>query len=168
MVARELLGAYVIRTYQDQQLVGMIIETEAYQGGDDPASHAYGGKTVRNAPMFGPCGYSYVYFTYGKHFCFNIVARAPDQKAGAVLIRSVLPINGIEIMKQLRGNNTIADGPAKFTQAFAIDRFLNSHDLTKPGELYIAQNMAQELRLVIAAHRVGINKAQKKLWRFYF
>jgi len=182
IVARELLGCYLIREYRGQLLIGMITETEAYQGADDPASHAYHGKTKRNFPMFGPCGMSYVYFTYGMHYCFNVVAKGAEQLAGAVLIRAIKPICNIEIMQQLRGSNvdkkTLTNGPAKLTQALAIDRLLNNIDLTEKGPLFISKNSLHDLtyqelymnrgerKLIEITPRIGIRAGQHKLWRF--
>ncbi len=166
IVARELLGAYIVRAYQGNLLVGMICETEAYQGADDAASHAYRGITPRNAPMFGPCGYSYVYFIYGKHFCFNVVAHEPAH-AGAVLIRGICPMAGVEIMQTLRKRSeSLTNGPAKLTQAFAIDRSLNNRDLITSDMLYLAHPNQQNTFQVHAGPRIGISQAHDMLWRF--
>lgn len=171
LVAQELLGCCIVRSFNNRILVGMITETEAYQGADDPASHAFHGKTKRNFPMFGPCGMSYVYFTYGMHFCFNIVARNLNQEAGAVLIRAIKPISGLEMMQHLRGKKTplknLTNGPAKLTQALAIDRCLNNCDLTQECELFIASH---DFKLpkdkICVTPRIGIKVARAFLWRF--
>ena len=101
-VARQLLGKILVRNYNGVLFKGIISETEAYGYKNDPASHAYCGITKRNEVMFGNCGISYVYLIYGYYYCFNIVAHKNDVSAGAVLIRSVIPISGIDIMLHLR------------------------------------------------------------------
>lgn len=170
VVAQELLGCFIVRRIGDRFLIGMICETEAYQGVDDPASHAFRGKTDRNFPMFGPCGMSYVYFTYGMHFCFNVVAKARDQEAGAVLIRAIKPIVGLEMMYQFRGGKIrkkdLTNGPAKLTQALAIDRLLSNKNLMQEGNLYIASQESFIKQKFIATSRIGIRVGQEKLWRF--
>ena len=108
--------------------VGRIVEVEAYRE-NDPASHTFNGPTKRNAVMFGPAGYLYVYFTYGMHYCCNIVTGAAGVGA-AVLLRAVEPVAGIETMRERRhGRKAIADGPAKLCQAFAIAGEHNGVDL---------------------------------------
>jgi DNA-3-methyladenine glycosylase len=157
---------YLVRIYQKQLLIGMIVETEAYQGSDDPASHACRGMTLRNKPMFGPCGYAYVYFTYGKHFCFNVVAHEPAQ-VGAVLIRSIVPMCGFETMWQLRKKREdFLNGPAKVTQAFAINRLLNNCDLVNSHMLYVSGSLNEIPGTIICGLRVGISCAQNFPWRF--
>ena len=97
-VAKQLIGKRLIRKIQNTRLTGIITETEAYRGGDDLASHAATKVTNRNRVMFGPVGMSYVYFTYGMYFMFNVVAKNKNQSAGAVLIRGIYPKDGIKIM----------------------------------------------------------------------
>lgn len=112
--------------------IGRIIEVEAYRE-DDPASHTFRGRTARNAVMFGPAGHLYVYFTYGMHFCANVVTGRPGE-GSAVLLRAVIPIEGIETMLGRRsGRRAIADGPAKLCQAFAIGREHNGVDVVEGG-----------------------------------
>jgi len=101
-VAKELLGKKIVRRIGKHEMIGIISETEAYRHKDDPASHAHRKITQRNKAMFGDVGISYVYFTYGMHYCFNIVARHPKTKAGAVLIRAIQPEKGIEVMQKNR------------------------------------------------------------------
>ena len=140
VVARQLIGHILVRKINGVVLAGIITETEAYRGDDDPACHAYRGKTKRTEPMFGKEGYAYVYFIYGNHFCFNIVAKSATQKAGAVLIRAIKPLLGIEIMKQFRqkeDEKLLTNGPGKLTQALAVTKDHNFIDCTKSNELFV-------------------------------
>jgi DNA-3-methyladenine glycosylase len=167
VVAKDLLGKKLVRIIDGTILSGIITETEAYCFSDDPASHAYRGKTVRNTPMFGNPGSAYIYFIYGNHFCFNIVAKKENQIAGAVLIRAVQPAAGIELMHQLRNKKDeriLANGPGKLTQAFQINKSHNLIDLTQINELYVTMGVTPEK--VHATPRIGISQAQEKLWRF--
>ncbi len=104
-LAKNLLGMKIVRISNDKILSGIISETEAYRASDDPASHAYKKISNRNKPMFGEVGFAYVYFTYGMHFCFNVVGRSKNYKAGAVLIRSIIPVDGIDQMIKNRKIN---------------------------------------------------------------
>ena len=127
-VAPELLNKVLARG----PLVGRIVEVEAYRGGLDPASHAFRGPGPRNATMFGPPGHLYVYFTYGMHFCANVVC-GTDGEASAVLLRALAPIAGLELMRAARPaarrDAELCAGPARLCQAFAIDRSLDGADL---------------------------------------
>ena len=154
IVARRLLGKYLIRKIGRRRLVGKIVETEAYFQ-DDPPSHAYRGKTERCAPMFEHPGHAYVYFIYGNHHCLNAVTERYG-KAGAVLIRALEPIKGMK-----RSTN----GPGKLTRAFKIDMKFNRADLTK-GALVIAEGERERYN-IISTKRIGISKASNKLYRFY-
>ena len=125
-VAKELIGCRLVRVVDGTRLSGIVVETEAYRGARDPASHAYRRKTRRNEVMFGPAGVAYVYFTMGAHYCLNVTTEKKD--AAAVLIRAVLPMEGVERMKRNRGvtePTEVASGPGKLTRAFEIDRSLN-------------------------------------------
>jgi DNA-3-methyladenine glycosylase len=172
-VARALLGKFLVRKINGKILIGQIVETEAYQGFADKASHAHKGKTERNAVMFGPSGFSYVYLIYGMYNCFNITAEKTNYPA-AVLIRAVEPIVGFDLMKKLRKTTQIENlcsGPGKFCQAFAIDRNLSDVDLTKSKNLWL-----EDRQLIIKpsqikkAKRIGVDYAgldKDRLWRFY-
>jgi len=133
-VAKALLGKTLVRKIGTQVLSGVITETEAYKGKNDPASHASRKKTERNKIMFGEVGVAYVYFTYGMHYCFNVVAKKENDKAGAVLIRAIQPQQGINHMIKNRKTDIISNltnGPGKLTQAMQITLKQYNHDLTK-------------------------------------
>lgn len=169
-VAHDLIGKLLIRTYSHTTLIGIIKETEAYCGSDDPASHAYRKKTNRNSAMFGPVGHAYVYFIYGNHHCLNIVARKPDQLAGAVLIRAVVPLRGITIMQQARNmpkHSRLTNGPGNVCKAFNITHEDNHVELTQKNRLYISSTkQAIEPKYITSSPRIGISKAIDKKWRF--
>ena len=118
--------------------------------------------------MFGPCGISYVYFTYGMHFCLNVVAKDEQQDAGAVLIRAIKPLKGIDFMKKMRGfsikEKDLTNGPAKLTQALCIDKELNNVDITEDGSLFFAYG--RNSKKLEATPRVGIRQAREFLWRY--
>jgi len=168
IVAQELLGKIVIRKINGMTLAGIIVETEAYCFDDDPASHAYRGKTKRNAPMFGMVGYTYVYFIYGNHFCLNIVAKSATTAAGALLIRALEPLEGTEVMGRYRNNNCLKEltnGPGKLAQALQITTVHNFIDVTQDGALFIVDNNRQTAD-IIATTRIGITVGVDKQWRF--
>ena len=167
-VAEELLGKILVRRLGRSVLEGVIVETEAYRGRDDPASHAYRGPTRRNEVMFGESGRAYVYFTYGMHYCLNVTTENIGE-AGAVLIRAVQPVRGMTEMKKLRRREQIRDlcnGPAKLTQAFAVTAALNGHDLTLGEKLYITEASHAEPLSIKIGTRIGIRMGGEKLWRF--
>jgi len=166
-VAKNLLGKKIIRKIGRHEISGIITETEAYRHKDDPASHAFRKITERNKIMFENVGFAYVYFTYGMHFCFNIVAKNPKVAAGAVLIRAIKPEKGITIMQENRGNvnlKNLTDGPAKLAQALAITKEHYGMDLTKNSKLYISEGIKP--KKISASPRIGIKKATDKLWNF--
>jgi DNA-3-methyladenine glycosylase len=166
-VAPLLLGCILERTVGGNTLRGRIVETEAYAQ-DDVASHSYRGRTPRTEVMFGPPGHLYVYFTYGMHYCCNIVT-GPDGHGAAVLIRAVEPLDGESVMQELRkgrGGHELTNGPAKFCQAFAIDRKLNGHDLGRtPLKLLVPADRSAEK--IVQTTRIGISRGQDVPWRFY-
>ena len=167
-VAQDLLGCVLVREYNNQLLSGIIIETEAYTA-DDPACHAYRGKTERNAALFGPVGHAYVYLSYGIHYCMNIVAKEKSMTAGGVLIRALKPVEGIVTMKQLRGKAEIkqlANGPGKVAQALALTKKQSGMQLIPENGLYVLQPEEQRKLEITATPRIGISVAQDKLWRF--
>lgn len=173
-VARALLGCRLVRKQSGQRLTGLILETEAYQGEDDLGCHAAAGKTPRTAVMYGPPGHAYVYFTYGMHWLFNVVTDRVDIPA-AVLIRKIQPIEGIEMMAENRptkaGKSGWTDGPAKLTQALAIDKKFNGIDLCNPGsQLWIETGEEIPDHLVKRTPRIGLNSVPEPWrsipWRF--
>ena len=168
-VAKELLGKILVRKIGGKKLSGIITETEAYKGKNDPASHAARKMTERNKIMFGQIGKTYVYFTYGNHFMLNAVARAKNNEAGAVLIRSIYPQDGIKIMLKNRKNTNIqnlTNGPGKLTQAMQISINQYNTDLTKKSAVFITEGIKP--KKILKKSRIGITKGIDKLWNFSF
>lgn len=168
-VAQDLLGKILVRNVAGNIITGIIVETEAYRYKDDAASHSYGGMTERNQAMFGEVGRAYVYFTYGMHYCVNAVARSSSYSAGAVLIRSLFPKDGIDFMSKQRKTNDISNlvnGPAKLTQALKITKKEYGEDLTKRSSLYVTDGIEIKNSQIVSGPRVGIKKATDKLWNF--
>ncbi|MFI5332645.1 MAG: DNA-3-methyladenine glycosylase [Candidatus Babeliales bacterium] len=167
-VAQDLLGKVLVREVDGVLLAGIIVETEAYRS-DDAACHAYKGQTPRTAPLFGPVGYTYVYFIYGTHFCVNFVSRDASVAAGGVLIRALEPIAGIAYMQQRRGvsgHTHLTNGPGKLTKALAITRDQIGIDATQLGSLYVGEGRSYSASDIVATPRIGISQAQDLLWRF--
>lgn len=166
-VAPRLLGSILERRIGDQLLRVRIVETEAYDQAD-VASHSYRGQTPRTAVMFGPAGHLYVYFTYGMHYCCNIVTGQAGHGA-AVLLRAVEPLYGQADMAARRPgahDNALTNGPAKLCQALGIDRQLNGHDLRQePLRLIIAPALAA--KDIVQTTRIGISRGKEQPWRFY-
>lgn len=165
LVARELLGKVLISRRGGTVTGGTIVETEGYLGADDPASHAFRGPTPRAAIMFGPQGKAYVYFIYGNHFCFNVVAH--DGTVGAILVRGLEPLWGIPEMARRRGTDdmgNLTNGPGKLTRALGITRSENGADLTS-GDLVIADGPPAR-RAIVRSRRVGVKEEKPRLFRF--
>ena len=166
-VAKDLIGKTLNRNTAKASFSGIITETEAYRFSDDPASHAFRGRTERNKAMFGEVGHAYVYFTYGMHYCFNAVARNNKFEAGAVLIRAVKPLVGLKQMKKNRKMENLSiltNGPAKLTQAFEITKKMYGEDLTSSNSLFISEGL-KDCRMT-SGKRVGIKIGVEKLWNF--
>jgi DNA-3-methyladenine glycosylase len=171
VVARELLGKYLVRIYKGQRLIGTIVEAEAYCEGD-PASHSYIGRTKRNDVMFWEGGHLYVYFTYGMHFCANVVTR----NAGigeAVLIRAVEPVQEIDVMiRNRRASHSkksaveLTNGPAKLCQALCIGRKENGIDLLGK-EVFILDAPRLPSSSIRTSTRIGITDGKGKKWRYF-
>lgn len=169
-VAQELLGKLLVRRHKEGTTSGVIVEVEAYLARDDPANHAFRGRTRRNASMFGPPGHAYVYAIHSR-WCLNAVTE-PVGTASAVLIRAVEPRSGIEQMKQRRGTAVVRDlarGPGRLCEAFAIDRELDGCDLTRRGPLWIepTQREAGGAVGIERATRVGVTSAEDLPLRFF-
>jgi DNA-3-methyladenine glycosylase len=165
-VAPILLGCILERTIEGKTIRVRIVETEAYSQ-TDAASHSFNGRTPRTDVMFGEPGHLYVYFTYGMHYCCNIVTEE-DGIGSAVLIRAVEPLEGESIMQLWRPVSGVAlsNGPAKVCQALAINKSFNGHDLlAEPLKLVIHPSLPSEN--IVQTTRIGISKAKDVPWRFY-
>ena len=157
VVAPRLLGCILEREIDGRILRGRIVETEAYDQ-TDAASHSYKGQTPRTDVMFGPAGHLYVYFTYGMHYCCNVVTGRPGE-GSAVLIR------GLEPLSELAGYKP-TNGPARLCKAFGIDKNLNGHDLTKaPLKLILNEPLSPDQ--IIQTTRIGITRDIHRDWRWY-
>lgn len=178
-VAQSLIGKMLVRYVcffgNCYRLSGIITETEAYGYKDDPASHAFKGKTARNQAMFGQVGIAYVYFIYGNHYCLNVVAKCRNEPAGAVLIRSVEPIEGIGLMKIFRRTNNVLNlttGPGRLTQALRITKKHNTLDLVDNKNnkfLFIEENASSNKKYKFTVNRtarVGISIGKEREWRY--
>ena len=165
--ARRLLGCLFERELDGRRMLFRIVETEAYDQ-TDAASHAYNGRTPRSDVMFGPAGRLYVYFTYGMHYCCNVVAGEEGYGAGA-LIRAVEPLGDYPVLTERRKGRQgveLTNGPAKLCQALGIDRRMNGHRLDAPPLRLLIQPPLPENQIV-TTYRIGISKAKDTQWRFY-
>jgi len=170
-LAPELLNKVLVRTDPGSaRVAARIVEVEAYCGSEDAGSHAFRGRTPRNATMFGPAGHLYVYFTYGMHWCANVVASRADD-AAAVLLRAAAPIDGIEIMRarraRARTDRALCAGPARLCQAFAITGELDGADLTR-GTLRLLDDGVPPPTSPLVTTRVGLSagRGDEHAWRF--
>ena len=167
--ARMLLGCLIIRDYESEgeQARVRIVETEAYDQ-NDPASHAYHGRSARNNALFGPSGHMYVYFTYGMHYCMNISCQEDGFGAG-VLIRACQPVQGLDLLRSHRHGHhpdrELTNGPAKLCQALDIDKRNYGHDLRKPPIRLSTASLDRD-ETVTATPRIGISHAKETLRRF--
>jgi len=173
-VARNLLGKIFVHNIGIKKLAGIIVEVEAYDGSTDKAAHTYIGKTKRNEIMFEEGGFLYVYFTYGAHFCGNIVTGKKNEGT-AVLIRGIEPLEGIEIMAKNRFSLSVlppkkrlnlTNGPGKICQAFQINKSHYGIDLTK-NEIYLLDNKKVKDEDIVVTKRIGIKKSIDLPWRYY-
>ena len=186
LLARDLLGKFLIKEEKNSLLAGRIVEVEAYDARDE-ASHSFKGPTPRNSVMFLPGGHLYVYFIYGVHFCCNVVSGRKGHGA-AVLLRALEPVAGIQELSQRRFATkspdrnqfiSLLNGPAKICRAFKIDSAQNGLDLIK-GNIYIASEKSNipavapfldsrgTAEQIVSSKRIGISKSADLLWRFYF
>jgi len=191
VVARELLGKRLVHVDRGRRLSGWIMEAEAYIGQEDLGCHARVGRTERNRSMWGEPGHAYVYFTYGMHWCLNVVTEVAGRPA-AVLLRALAPAEGIATMRRrralrlrspsarsaqgsrlsARSDERLADGPAKLCQALGIDGRLDGHDLCRAGaRLFIEDAQAVPRRAIVRGPRVGLDGVpepwKSKPWRFW-
>jgi len=179
-VSRRLLGKLLVGRYRDpsaarpktQRLTGRIVEVEAYFGLDDPAAHTFVGKTARNAVLFGPAGFAYVYFIYGMYFCLNFSCE-PDGHPGGVLLRALEPVEGLETMARLRGLPSTANprlltsGPGRLCQALGIVREThNGIDVTNSRSGLHVEDDGFIPDAIDASPRIGIRKAADRPLRF--
>ncbi|MGA9897025.1 MAG: DNA-3-methyladenine glycosylase [Terriglobales bacterium] len=173
-VCRDLLGKVLVRTERQKYLAARIVEVEAYLGKNDGASHSFVGRTARNAVLFGPPGYAYVYFIYGNHYCLN-VSCLPDGVAGGILFRAAEPLEGIEAMARARNLTlngerdlrNLTSGPGRLAEAFGITRDRdNEKDLaSSDSDLFIADD-GYRVKKVLTTKRIGITKAAERPWRY--
>ena len=162
-VARELVGC----TLTFAGVGGVVVETESYEA-DDPACHAFGGRTARNEVLFGPPGFAYVYFSYGIHNLLNAVAE-PEGRAAAVLIRALEPTHGLDAMRRRRGRSDsteLCSGPGKLTQALGIGLDVNGSSLLAPPFELRGRDERWTGVEIVAGRRIGITKAAELEWRF--
>ena len=173
-VARELLGKIFVRHENGNTLLGKIVEVEAYDGAVDKSAHSYIGKTERNAVMFEEGGLLYVYFTYGVHFCANVVTGRKDEGT-AVLLRAFEPLNNFDLLAKRRFNKTeisekekinLTNGPGKICQAFNIKRIENGISLLG-DQIYILNSNPIDDRMIVQTTRIEIKKSTELPWRFY-
>ena len=166
-VAVELLGKLLVRG----ERVARIVEVEAYCGAEDPGSHAYRGRTRRNATMFGPAGHLYVYFTYGMHHCANVVC-GNEGEGTAVLLRGLDPESGLDAMRAAyptaRRERDLCRGPARFCRAFSIDRTLDGADLVSGDRgLQLLDDGTPPPSATGVSPRIGLSAGAELPWRFY-
>jgi DNA-3-methyladenine glycosylase len=170
-VAPLLLGAMLVSTVDGGEVAVRLTEVEAYNGMDDPASHAYRGQTARNGVMFGPAGFLYCYFTYGMHWCANVVC-GPEGVATAVLLRAGEVVRGLDTAKArrpaVRGQRDLARGPARLASCLALDRDADGLDLCDPASPVRLESLGPpSADLVRSGPRVGIAVAAERPWRFW-
>ena len=170
-VARSLLGCVLSRRTAEGEVAVRLTEVEAYAGSADSASHSYRGRTPRTAVMFGPPGHAYVYFTYGMHFCVNLVC-GPEGTASAVLLRAGAVVAGERLALSRRPRSSVRDlarGPARLCQALAIDRVLDGTDVCgdPDGPLRILAGIPVPPVAISAGPRTGVSSAKETPWRFW-
>jgi DNA-3-methyladenine glycosylase len=173
-VCRELLGKVLVRTERRKYVTARIVEVEAYLGKNDGASHSFIGRTARNAVLFGPPGFAYVYFIYGTHYCLN-VSCLPDGVAGGILFRAAEPLEGIKAMAKARGValngvrdlRNLTSGPGRLAEAFGITRERdNEKDLAlSDSDLFIADD-GYRVKRILTTKRIGITKAAERPLRY--
>ena len=172
-VARSLPGCFIVHIEGENTTIGRIVETEAYIR-EDPASHAFHGKTSANSVLFGPAGHAHVFFVYGMHWCVNIVTGKGENR-GAVLLRALEPVTGIPVMQERRGTldvRILCNGPGKLTQALGITKEFNGLPLDSGAiQVWSADSMPGfgpvPESAIVQTTRIGISKAKEQPYRFY-
>ncbi len=174
LVAKELLGKLLVKNEKDYYLAGRIVEVEAYDGFIDQAAHSFRGRTERNKVMFCKGGHLYVYFTYGAHFCCNVVTGKKDEGM-AVLIRAVEPVDGVKYMSinrygrellSIKEKINLTNGPGKVCSAFSITKADDGTDLLG-DKIFIARNQKINESMIGISNRIGIKKSTEFQWRFF-
>lgn len=166
-VAIDLLGCFLVHNTEDGQIIGKIVETEAYLSSGDPASHSFKGRTLRNHSMFNEGGCAYIYYIYGRYYCFNVVT-GPIDIGEAVLIRALEPIKGIKLMELRRNTKDklrLCNGPAKLFMAMGLNPKQDGQSL-ESNELYIKKEDFIDLDKIYKSKRIGVRDESLKL-RFY-
>lgn len=167
-LARFLIGKILVHDLHGELTSGRIVETEAYPVGD-PAGHAFGGKTKRNASLYLTRGHAYVYFVYGIYYCMNVSSERAGIGAG-VLLRALEPLEGIDRMKERRGSSSLRDlarGPGRLTVAMAVDLRYDGVDLCTDHALWLGRSDSEYHGDVSATTRIGLRRARTRPWRFY-
>jgi DNA-3-methyladenine glycosylase len=166
-VAPDILGKHLVYNSPSGQLSARIVEVEAYIGQDDPACHASRGLTERTRPMFGPSGFTYIYFVYGMYHCLNFVTE-PEGRPAALLLRAAEPEIGLELMLKhtnKRSTDGLLSGPGKLCRAFGLTRDQNNLDLT--GDTIYIEDRGTPVRSIERSGRIGLKVARDRLWRFF-
>lgn len=169
-VASDMLGCWLVREYNGEQMAARIVETEAYCGAEDSACHAHRRRSPRTEAMFGPPGHAYVYLVYGMHWLLNVVTE-PEDSPCAVLIRAVEPMANEAAMRAIRQatGKQLSNGPGKLTRALTIDKALYGHDMTLGKQLWISAASHEDA--IATGPRVGIDYAKPEHrdapWRFW-
>jgi DNA-3-methyladenine glycosylase len=168
-VARDLIGARLVRVVGNSALEGKVVETEAYYGEGDPPSHASSGRTARSEIMWRKPGLAYVYLIYGMYFMFNVVTESRGSP-GAVLIRAVEPLEGLDSMEKNRGGisgKDLTNGPGKLAQAFKIDRGLNGEDVVNSEQIWFLARGNPNPNNIETSRRIGVSEGKEEELRFY-
>jgi len=172
--ARDLLGKIIVRKYDGKTITVKIVETEAYCGAEDKASHAHNNKkTKRTAPMFKKGGHAYIYLIYGMYYCLNVVTAA-ENNPHAVLIRGVEPLKGLKYIKENRQikssrSKDLTNGPGKLSQALKIDKSFDGCNLVENNSLYLTDGGTEDFEIE-SSPRINIDYAEEykdKKWRFF-
>ena len=169
-VAPDLLGRLVVHRTEDGSVMARLTEVEAYDGPNDPGSHAYRGRSKRNGTMFGPPGHVYVYFTYGMHYCMNLVCGPPGMPTG-ILLRAAEITDGVELARKRRqtakSDRELARGPARLVESLAVARADDGADICGAGPLTVHYGTPPARELIRTGPRVGLRDAPDYPWRFW-